>query len=135
MAIETPLTVVRNAGTAGDGQSQPPPSAPDEASAARPTLAGVVPLAASIGRPDRENRQGTVDQRELDDAVTRIQDFVQTVRRELQFQVDRQSGETIVRVVDRETNEVIRQIPPEEIVEVSRRLRALTDGVLLQERA
>lgn len=50
---------------------------------------------------------------ELQGAVARLNDYVQTVQRDLQFEVDMERGQTIVRVVDNETQEVIRQIPDE----------------------
>lgn len=50
---------------------------------------------------------------QLGEAVTRLNDYVQNVHRDLQFEVDMERGETIVRVVDNETQEVIRQIPDE----------------------
>lgn len=50
---------------------------------------------------------------ELEVAVTRLNDYVQTVQRDLQFEVDMERGQTIVRVVDNETRDVIRQMPDE----------------------
>lgn len=50
---------------------------------------------------------------ELEGAVARLNDYVQNVQRDLQFEVDMERGQTIVRVVDNETQEVIRQIPDE----------------------
>jgi len=64
------------------------------------------------------------DQREqLDSAVTRLNDFVQNVQRDLQFEVDREAGQTIVKVVDRETDEVIRQIPDEVAMRLAENLQ------------
>ena len=50
---------------------------------------------------------------QLDDAVSQLNDFVQNVQRDLQFEVDNELGQTIVKVVDQSTKEVIRQIPDE----------------------
>ncbi len=50
---------------------------------------------------------------QLDDAVSQLNDFVQNVQRDLQFEVDNDLGQTIVKVVDQSTKEVIRQIPDE----------------------
>ncbi len=132
MAIESHLNLVRStaaAEQAGDTRSTA------WGTSNRISVAGDALPAARSGRPGEGGAPQTDEQQRVSEAVTRIEDFVQTVRRELQFQIDRESGQTIVRVVDRETNEVIRQIPPEEILEVSRRLRALTDGLLIKERA
>lgn len=67
-------------------------------------------------QPTRAERlqQNSEDQREqLDSAVFRLNDFVQTVQRDLHFDVDDNTGKSVVRVVDQQTNEVIRQIPDE----------------------
>lgn len=59
-------------------------------------------------------RSSREDQRELlNSAVTKLNEFVQTVQRDLKFEVDSELGQTIVRVVDKDSQEVIRQIPDE----------------------
>lgn len=66
----------------------------------------------------------SVDQREqLDDAVTKLNDYVQAVQRDLKFEVDNDLGQTIVRVVDQETQEVIRQIPDEVALRLAENLQ------------
>jgi len=66
----------------------------------------------------------SVDQREqLDDAVTKLNDYVQAVQRDLQFEVNNELGQTIVRVVDQETREVIRQIPDEVALRLAENLQ------------
>lgn len=72
--------------------------------------------------------------REMAGAVSEIRDFVQMVRRELQFEVDDDTGRTIVTVRDADTDEIIRQIPPEEVLQIAARLEEV-NGVLFRERA
>ncbi len=60
---------------------------------------------------------------QLDDAVTKLNDYVQTVQRDLQFEVNNDLGQTIVRVVDQETQEVIRQIPDEVALRLAENLQ------------
>ena len=55
-------------------------------------------------------------------AVDNLNNYVQTIRRELQFSVDENSGRTVIKVLDAETKEVIRQIPAEEVISLSRTL-------------
>ena len=69
--------------------------------------------------PPREE----VGEEEVAQAVEKITSFVQTLQRDLQFEVDLDLGQTVISVVDRETKEVIRQIPREEAVERARRLQ------------
>jgi flagellar protein FlaG len=59
----------------------------------------------------------------LDDAVSRLNDYVQTVQRDLQFEIDNDLGQTIVRVVDQQTQEVIRQIPDEVALRLAEKLQ------------
>ena len=67
----------------------------------------------------------------LADVVSGLNEMVQNLHRNLQFSVDDESGETVIKVVDSETNEVVRQIPSEEIVRLRRRLKEAS-GVLFQ---
>ncbi|MCV6605987.1 MAG: flagellar protein FlaG [Porticoccaceae bacterium] len=74
----------------------------------------VSPQAETVVQQQETNRE-TVEQ-----AVVQIADYVQTVSRDLQFQVDDASGYTLITVRDSETEEVIRQIPSEEVVALAR---------------
>ena len=67
-------------------------------------------------------KDAAVDASVLDEAVQNLNDHVQTVNRELQFSVDKDSGKTVIKVIDKETHEVIRQIPGEEALNVAKRL-------------
>jgi flagellar protein FlaG len=60
---------------------------------------------------------------QLDAAGSQLNDFVQTVQRDLQFEVNNDLGETIVRVVDQSTQEIIRQIPNEVAVRLAENLQ------------
>ena len=53
-------------------------------------------------------------------AARDISEYIQTVNRALQIEVDKTLGSTIITVFDSDTDEVVRQIPQEEIVEVAR---------------
>lgn len=55
-------------------------------------------------------------------AVSDIQDFVQSVRRDINFQVDDSSGRVVVNVTEASSGEVIRQIPSEEALRLSENL-------------
>jgi flagellar protein FlaG len=64
---------------------------------------------------------------QLEEAVSRISDYVQNQQRTLQFSVDEGSGRNVVTVLDKQTEEVIRQIPQEEILVIARRLEDSMD--------
>jgi flagellar protein FlaG len=68
-------------------------------------------------------------QADVQQAVTRLNGYVQSLRRDLQFTVDEESGRSIVKVIDSETGELIRQIPAEEILAVSRAISRTMGGL------
>lgn len=80
---------------------------------------------AAQGATKAEKLEARTDaQREqLDDAVSQLNSFVQNVQRDLQFEVDNDLGQTIVKVVDQSTQEVIRQIPDEVAVRLAENLQ------------
>lgn len=58
----------------------------------------------------------------LEEAVSSIKDFVQTIRRDLNFDLDDSSGKMVVKVTDRASGEVVRQIPTEEALRLAENL-------------
>lgn len=64
-----------------------------------------------------------VSVKELISEVALVNDYVQTVQRDLQFKVDEELDRTVIRVVDSDTGELIRQIPDDIFLELARRLK------------
>ncbi|ABD81459.1 flagellar protein FlaG [Saccharophagus degradans] len=64
----------------------------------------------------------------IETAVTNVNDFIQSVNRNLQFTVDEDSERTVIKVLDGTSGELIRQIPEDIFLELARRLRQ--DGEL-----
>ena len=60
---------------------------------------------------------------ELSEAVSQLNDYVQNVQRDLQFEVNNELGQTVVRVIDQQTQEVIRQIPDEVALRLAEKLQ------------
>jgi flagellar protein FlaG len=56
------------------------------------------------------------------EAVEKLNTYVQSIERTLDFQLDEDSGKTIIRVYDKESEELIRQIPGELAVELAQKL-------------
>lgn len=63
-----------------------------------------------------------VQEKQLEVAVTQLNDYIQNVERDLQFKTDDASGKTIVTVVDRQTSEVVRQIPDDVALSLAQNL-------------
>lgn len=58
----------------------------------------------------------------VEKAVAKLNDYVQSTERKLEFQVDDDSGHTVVKVYDKNSEELIRQIPNEEALELAQKL-------------
>lgn len=59
---------------------------------------------------------------DLLDAVKRIQQEIQHSRREIRFEVNEETGISVVSVLDHDTKKVIRQFPPDEILALAERV-------------
>jgi len=69
---------------------------------------------------------------EVRQAVSEINDIVQSVQRDLSFNMDEDSGKTIIKVVDTESGELIRQIPSEEVLAIASQLREFQEDAVSQ---
>ena len=72
---------------------------------------------STAGRLQQRNKE---DAEALRAKVEELNQNVQSVRRSLRFDVDDDTGITVITVRDRETDELIRQIPSEELLELAR---------------
>jgi flagellar protein FlaG len=88
----------------------------------------VAPAVAEEAGKAEETRQP------LNEVVSELNDLVRDLHRELQFSVDDESGETMIKVVDSQTDEVVRQIPSEEVVRLRQRLEEAA-GVIFRDSA
>jgi flagellar protein FlaG len=114
---QSPAKALSSSQAEGRNASDPVTSAPEsrQGQVARNTQE------ASRAEQLRERRE---NQREnLGEAVSQLNDFVQNVQRDLQFEVDNELGQTIVKVVDQQTQEVIRQIPDEVALRLAEKLQ------------
>ena len=66
----------------------------------------------------------------LQTTVDNLNQYAQSLKRNLQFSVDEESDRTVIRVVDSETKQVIRQIPSEEMLSISRRTETAVSALL-----
>ncbi|MCC6301899.1 MAG: flagellar protein FlaG [Gammaproteobacteria bacterium] len=54
----------------------------------------------------------------LDEAVSQLNDYIQSIHRNIEFTVDAALNRVVVRVYNRETEEILREIPAEEILDM-----------------
>lgn len=89
----------------------------------RPIAPAEVDKLESQLKTQKEPESGQkVSRDEVEGAVTKLNDFVQTVQRNLQFNLDDTSGKTIITVVDKQTSEVVRQIPDDVAIKLAQDL-------------
>ncbi len=81
-----------------------------------------------------ENRKKEEKESEISDKLSRLNDFVQHINRDLEFSLHEESGRTVVTVLDSETEKVIRKIPSDEVLRIAESLENLS-GLLLKEQA
>lgn len=77
---------------------------------------------AGKGKPGTAAEGGSASREQIEDAVASIQDFVQSVRRSINFSVEETSGRVVVKVTDAGSGDVIRQIPSEEALQLAENL-------------
>ncbi|MEQ5837476.1 flagellar protein FlaG [Marinobacter sp. NFXS9] len=119
------LKLVRSSEQAPARASASPQAEGNKPSARAQDASNVVSLDQSQQptKVQRMEKQEEAQKESLDQAVSRLNDFVQTVQRDLQFEVDNDSGKTIVRVVDQQTEKVIRQIPDDVALRLAENLQ------------
>ncbi len=71
----------------------------------------------------------------LSEAVSRMSDHVQNIRRGLEFTIDEGSDHTVITVYDVESEEVIRQIPSEEFLNLVRHFNEVGGASLINDKA
>jgi len=80
----------------------------------------------------QENEQ--VSAEELDAAIERLNELMKDGQRSLNFSVDKELDEVVIKVMDTETEELIRQIPNEEALKFAKNLEGVL-GVIFNDRA
>jgi len=95
--------------------SYPAPSAQSSiATAPAPSAsAPTVPEAEKVKKPERA---------ELEQAVSDIQAFVQSIHRQLDFSIDDTTGIVVVKVIASQSGEVVRQLPSEAALKLAQSL-------------
>ena len=67
---------------------------------------------------------------EISAAVSRLNDHVQNISRDIEFTIDEDLNRTIITVYDSATDEVIRQIPSEEALSLARYLESEGSAII-----
>ncbi len=105
---------------------RPPNQDQSVGAASRVSKPGQAEAVSPVVDPRRAEDPSTSREEKPDDsiegAVSDLNNLAQQMRRELQFSVEEESGELVVKVIDKETDEVVRQIPSEVLLELRKRM-------------
>lgn len=71
---------------------------------------------------------------ELEEAVKEVNDFLKPINNSIQFNLDDDTGKTVVKVIDLATKDVIRQFPSEEMLSIAKAIDKMK-GLLVQQKA
>lgn len=107
---------------------QLPPTTTEPAPATQETRAATAAATAAVAASTAISRE-TVAQ-----AVNDVRRNLEAVARNLQFSIDEDTGQTVVKVIDSDTHEVIRQIPSEELLKLAHAMDQYS-GLFVQQKA
>ncbi|MFK3682091.1 flagellar protein FlaG [Pseudomonas sp. NPDC088890] len=71
---------------------------------------------------DAKEPSAVTDVEKVRSAVSEIEKFLSSTRRNLEFSTDEESGKIVVKVIASETGELIRQLPSEEALRIANSL-------------
>jgi flagellar protein FlaG len=80
-----------------------------------------------IARNEPGRVQPAIDRSELENKVENLNHMVD---RNLEFSVDEETGQQVIRVVDSDTGKVLRQIPPDQILHIISQVQKASEGML-----
>ncbi len=110
-----------------------PPQAPVRESAPAPAA---VPAKEPVPAATEQTAAvETQNPQRLEAAVSKLNDYVQNMRRTLSFSIEESTGRTVITVYDAETEELIRQIPPEETLKLAELIDQHPDSLFISDRA
>jgi flagellar protein FlaG len=123
---------VNSAASSGAMQSSGIPQA-----VAQPTRSDaevVSQVASTVIKPSNVDVSSEPTREVVAKAAADLQQFVQSMGRNLSFSIDESTGYHVVRVVNPSTGELVRQLPSEELLKISRDFQRL-NNVLVSQKA
>ena len=92
----------------------------------------VAKVAATVIKPSSVDSTSQPTREVVAKAAADLQNFVQSMGRNLSFSVDETTGYHVVRVVNPNTGELVRQLPSEELLKISRDFQRLNNALVSQ---
>ncbi|WP_421321125.1 flagellar protein FlaG [Aeromonas veronii] len=96
-------------------------------------LSGTVEDAGTVQQKSQEQAKGTElqqvqSQADFEKQVQNLQEFGKLQGWTVNFSMEQESGQVVIKVMDSDTRSVIRQIPTEELIAIHKRIQALQQG-------
>ncbi len=117
----TTVVVTRSASSAGATKEAPslPSGGKDLPVETDKPVDGVTKSESIVSKKDYDE----IVSEQIQQAVSDINEYVQSVQRDIHFSIDEDSGKTIIRVRDQESGELIRQIPEDIFLNLAQKLK------------
>ncbi|WP_330540350.1 flagellar protein FlaG [Aeromonas hydrophila] len=80
------------------------------------------------GQPGEKSAKQDVPQADIENEVQKLQDFSKLQGWTVNFSVEKDLDQVVIKVVDAETKSMIRQIPSEELLAISKRIKDLHES-------
>ena len=96
-------------------------------------LSGTVEDAGTVQQKSQEQAKETElqqvqSQADIEKQVQNLQEFGKLQGWTVNFSLEQESGQVVIKVMDSDTRSVIRQIPTEELIAIHKRIQALQQG-------
>ncbi len=116
------------------GSTSVPQQAPVVQQPVRTDAEVVAQVANTVIKPSNVDAASQPTREVVAKAAADIQQFVQSMGRNLSFSIDETTGYHVVRVVNPNTGELVRQLPSEELLKIARDFQRL-NNVLISQKA
>lgn len=89
---------------------------------------------SAVASPSSAQTVAVEQKQQVEEAVKAVKEFIQPMASNLAFEIDDDTGRTIIKITEASTGELIRQIPSEEMLEIAKALDRL-QGLLVKQKA
>lgn len=117
IGISNPMSLVTAGAKSPVGAASGSVSRPGSAPAPEPS--------ARAAATEQAEQPAESDRESVEKALSSIQGFVQSIRRDLNFAVDDSTGRVVVKVTDSVSGDVVRQIPTEDALRLAENLEEI----------
>ncbi len=81
-----------------------------------------------------DTQHQNVNTSELTTAVDKVQQYIEPFNNNIEFSINKDTNQIVIKVIDKQTQEVIKQIPSEEMIEMAKALDKIK-GILVKQKA